>query len=48
MTPILVDKCITCNEELAPWERNRANCLDCRESSTEAYGDDIEDIDDEF
>lgn len=40
------DKCITCDEILAPWERNRAECLDCRERLNEAYGDDH--MEDEF
>jgi|GEM_PF-3443916 len=36
-----IDKCISCEKELAPWERNRAECLDCREKSFETYGDDL-------
>ncbi len=36
-----VDICIGCNTELAPWERNRSECLDCRERALEAYGDDV-------
>ncbi|MDQ6595639.1 MULTISPECIES: hypothetical protein [Bacillus] len=38
----LVDKCISCHQELAPCERNRSECLDCRDKTIEAYGDDSE------
>jgi hypothetical protein len=44
MTLALIDKCIICNEELAPWERNRAECLDCRDRAVEVYGDDVEEV----
>lgn len=37
---MMEEKCITCDEGLAPWERNRAECLDCRERLHESYGDD--------
>ncbi|WP_167578025.1 hypothetical protein [Ammoniphilus sp. YIM 78166] len=36
----VLDSCIGCNVELAPWERNRSECLDCRERVLETYGDD--------
>lgn len=42
MTIVVVDQCINCNEGLAPWERNRAVCLICQESTIEVYGDDVE------
>jgi len=35
-----MDRCISCKKELVPWERNRAECLDCREKhSIETYGE---------
>lgn len=34
------ERCIGCQLELAPWERNRSECLDCRERAIETYGDD--------
>lgn len=48
MTLTLVEKCISCNQELAPWERNRADCLVCRERAIEVYGDDIQDFEDKL
>ncbi|MEW9672516.1 hypothetical protein [Ammoniphilus sp. 3BR4] len=45
MTMDLIDKCISCHQELAIWERNRCECLDCREKMIETYGDDsVEDV----
>lgn len=40
---VLNETCIGCQLELAPWERNRSECLDCREKAIETYGDDFED-----
>ncbi|GED16108.1 hypothetical protein [Aneurinibacillus migulanus] len=34
------DVCISCGRGLASWERNRAECLDCREIACETYSDD--------
>ncbi|WCN39336.1 hypothetical protein [Aneurinibacillus uraniidurans] len=36
------DECISCGKELASWERNRAECLDCREIACETYSDDAD------
>jgi predicted RNA-binding Zn-ribbon protein involved in translation (DUF1610 family) len=35
-----VEVCISCGRELASWEKNRAECLDCREIACETYSDD--------
>ncbi|WP_458412867.1 hypothetical protein ACNQFZ_18960 [Schinkia sp. CFF1] len=35
------DRCINCGEELSVIERNRCECLDCRERTTMAYSDDL-------
>lgn len=39
----LLDLCISCGQELAPWERNRSECLSCRDRVTESYGDETQD-----
>ncbi|MEW9673367.1 hypothetical protein [Ammoniphilus sp. 3BR4] len=44
MTIVIVDQCINCKEELAPWERNRAVCLLCQESTNEVYEDGVEEV----
>ncbi|WP_410720259.1 hypothetical protein [Brevibacillus sp. SIMBA_076] len=37
------DKCIYCKEELASWERNRSECMDCRDKHpTETYSEYLE------
>ncbi|MED0678266.1 hypothetical protein P4T20_02935 [Aneurinibacillus thermoaerophilus] len=35
-----MDVCISCGRELASWEKNRVECLDCREIACETYSDD--------
>ncbi|MED3625420.1 hypothetical protein [Neobacillus thermocopriae] len=37
---IAIDICISCGMELSIMERNRAECWDCRDSTTEAYAED--------
>lgn len=37
-----IDKCIWCQEDLAPWERNRSECTRCREKTVETYEDELE------
>lgn len=34
-----MENCITCGEELAIMERNRTECWECRDTSTEAYSE---------
>jgi hypothetical protein len=35
----LMDICISCGEELSIMERNRAECWECRDTTTEAYAE---------
>jgi hypothetical protein len=35
-----MDVCISCGEELCIMERNRCECWDCRDTTTEAYTED--------
>lgn len=37
----MIDQCINCSEELLIWERNRCECLDCRERTIETYEEEI-------
>ncbi len=39
-----MDVCISCGQELAIMERNRAECWECRDKATESYSDD-DDVD---
>lgn len=34
---MLMDYCISCGMELSIMERNRAECWECRDTTTEAY-----------
>jgi hypothetical protein len=36
----LMDICISCGNELSLPERNRSECWDCRDTTTEAYTED--------
>jgi len=38
-----MDVCITCGQELAIMERNRAECWECRDRANESYSEDGED-----
>lgn len=35
-----MDVCITCGQELAIMERNRAECWECQDCANESYSDD--------
>jgi hypothetical protein len=36
----VMDVCISCGTELSIMERNRAECWECRDTTTEAYTED--------
>lgn len=40
MYKLPTDLCIYCGEELAVFERNRSECMNCRESFNPTYADD--------
>lgn len=35
-----MDTCISCGKELSTMERNRSECWECRDTTTEAYEED--------
>ncbi|MEW9669340.1 hypothetical protein [Ammoniphilus sp. 3BR4] len=35
----MMDLCISCETELASFERNRTECFDCRDKACESYSD---------
>ena len=37
-----MDVCISCGKELSILERNRTECWDCRETTTEGYAEEEE------
>jgi uncharacterized membrane protein len=37
---VFMDCCISCGIELAIMERNRVECWECREATTESYSED--------
>ncbi len=41
MYKLTTDECIHCGEELAIFERNRCECMNCRESFNPTYADDL-------
>jgi hypothetical protein len=38
--PMDMDVCISCGKELSKFERNRCECWECMDTTTEAYTED--------